>query len=158
MVSVASTAVKGQVKIESAGWRDLNDLRHVEQLCFPKDMWPLWDLIGILTLPNVMRQKAILEGRMVGFVGIDLRRAQKQAWIATLCVHPEYRRKGIASGLLANCENQIELPSIRLSVRISNIAAIRLYNKFGYENLEIWPEYYQDGEDALVMEKRRTGL
>ena len=92
MVSVAPTAVGSPAKIESAGWRDLNDLRHVEQLCFPKDMWPLWDLIGILTLPNVLRRKAVLEERMVGFVGVDLRRAQRQAWIATICVHPDYRR------------------------------------------------------------------
>lgn len=157
MVSVAPTAVGSPAKIESAGWRDLNDLRHVEQLCFPKDMWPLWDLIGILTLPNVLRRKAVLEGLMVGFIGADLRRAQRQAWIATVCVHPDYRRQGIASALLAYCEDQITMPSIRLSVRASNLTAIHLYNKFGYHNLEIWPAYYQDGEDALVMEKKRAG-
>ena len=95
---------------------------------------------------------------MVGFVGIDLRRAQQQAWVATLCVHPQYRRQGIASELLSFCERQLNMPSIRLSVRSSNLAAIRLYKKFGYENLEIWPGYYLDGEDALVMEKRRAGI
>jgi len=157
MVSAAPTAAGSPAKIEPSGWRDLNDLRHVEQLCFPKDMWPLWDLIGILTLPNVLRRKAVLEERMVGFVGVDLRRAQRQAWIATICVHPDYRRLGIASALLAFCEDQITMPSIRLSVRSSNLTAIHLYNKFGYHNLEIWPAYYQDGEDALVMEKKRAG-
>jgi ribosomal-protein-alanine N-acetyltransferase len=157
MVSLVSTSAGSPAKIESAGWRDLNDLRHIERLCFPKDMWPLWDLIGILTLPNVLRRKAELEGRMVGFIGVDLRRAQRQAWIATICVHPDYRRMGIASALLAYCEDQTTMPDIRLSVRSSNLPAIHLYRKFGYHNIEIWPAYYQDGEDALVMRKKRAG-
>lgn len=157
MVSIASTAAALPAEIEPAGWRDLNELRRVERLCFPKDMWPLLDLIGVLTLPTVLRRKAVIDGCMVGFIGVDIRRTQNMAWIATICVHPDYRGRGIASALLSYCEEQLKMPRIRLSVRASNSTAIRLYNKLGYQNLEIWPAYYQDGEDALVMEKKLAG-
>ena len=57
----AVTAVPGSsVVIEPATWRDLNALRHLEKVCFPLDAWPLWDLVGVLTLPNVVRLKAMV--------------------------------------------------------------------------------------------------
>ena len=40
-----------------------------------------------------------------------------------------------------------------LEVRISNFAAIHLYQKFGFSEAGIQKKYYQDEEDALVMEK-----
>jgi ribosomal protein S18 acetylase RimI-like enzyme len=33
--------------------------------------------------------------------------------------------------------------------------AIRLYERFGYERVGEWSRYYQDGESALVMEKKK---
>ncbi len=47
------------VAIEPATLRDLGALRHLEQVCFPKDAWPLLDLIGVLTFRGVMRLKAV---------------------------------------------------------------------------------------------------
>ena len=146
---------KNTAQIIPADWKDLTQLRRVEKLCFPKDSWPLFDLIGILTFPNVLRLKAVADEKMVGFVGIDIRNSQNQAWIATICVEPEYQRRGIASALLTESESQIRQPVIKLSVRASNKSAINLYRRFGFQEAEIWPAYYRDGENALVMEKRK---
>ncbi len=155
MVSIASAVSGVPVVIEPATWRDLNSLRHLEQVCFPKDAWPLWDLIGVLTLPRVVRLKAEVEGKMVGFIAADVRHPQQEAWIATLGVLPEYRRRGIGKALLEACEALLDVPCIRRSVRASNEAAIRLYQSYGYHRAGIWRAYYQDNEDALVMEKTR---
>jgi ribosomal protein S18 acetylase RimI-like enzyme len=144
--------------IEVATWRDLNQLRYIEKICFPQDYWPLWDLIGVLTFPNVVRLKAIVDGLMVGFIAGDLRTSERMAWIATVCVLPEYRGRGVGNALMTACEARLELPTIRLSVRISNQGAVKLYEHLGYQRIGIWPGYYQDGEDALVMEKQRQGL
>lgn len=146
----------GLVEICEANWRDLGALRSLEKVCFPKDAWPLWDLIGVLTLPNVVRLKASTEEDMVGFIAGDEQRSQDLAWIATLGVKPQYRRQGIASALLRLCEARLSATTIRLSVRRSNDAAIQLYQHAGYMPTGIWEAYYQDGEDALVMEKRRA--
>jgi len=156
MVSIASAVPGSLALIEPATWRDLNALRHLEKVCFPKDAWPLWDLIGVLTLPNVVRMKAVAEGSMIGFIAGDVRTAQRMAWIATIGVLTEYRRRGIGKALLLACEERLVVPTIRLNVRVSNQAAIHLYQDFGYQRAGLWPAYYQDGEDALVMEKLRA--
>jgi ribosomal protein S18 acetylase RimI-like enzyme len=149
---IESTA---KVSIEAASIRDLTALRHVEKVCFPKDAWPLMDLIGVLAFPAVIRFKAMIGKEMVGFIAGDVRRLEGVAWIATVAVLPEYRGKGIGSALLQACEDKIPLNRIRLCVRVSNDTAIRLYEHRSYERVGEWSRYYQDGESALVMEKRK---
>lgn len=141
------------MNIEPATWRDLNHLRLLERLCFPKDAWPLLDLIGVLTLPNVVRLKASVDHQMVGFIAGDVRKAENTAWIATIGVIPEFQRQGIGRALLQSCENQLEVGNICLNVRVSNGIAVRLYEDSGYRRAGLWPKYYEDGEDALVMKK-----
>jgi len=140
--------------IQPATWRDLNALRQVERVCFPKDAWPIWDLIGVLTLPNVVRLKAVVDDQMVGFIAGDIRPSQQMAWIATIGVLPAYRGRGIGTALLEVCEQQLSVDAVRLNVRVSNHPAIRLYKSFGYQQVGRWPHYYSDGEDALIMEKQ----
>lgn len=142
------------VQIVPAGWRDLNALRYLEKVCFPKDAWPLWDLVGVLTLPDVVRLKAVIGEEMVGFVAGDVRRRERQAWIATIGVLPEQRGRGIGRQLLRACEGRLSMPRVRLNVRASNRVAIKLYQDEGYLQAGLWPAYYQDGEDALLMEKQ----
>ncbi len=139
--------------VEPATWRDLSTLRILERICFPLDVWPLWDMVGVLTFPGVVRLKATREGEMAGFIAADIRRAENSAWISTLGVLPAYRRQGIATTLLRACEAQIRVPRVRLSVRASNQPALRLYSQFGYKQNGVWSRYYSDGEDALVLEK-----
>lgn len=134
---------------------DLNDLRHVEQTCFPKDAWPILDLLAVLTFPGVVRLKAVEQGQMVGFVAGDPHPAEDFSWIATLGVLPEYRGKGFGRALLKACEAQLTTGRLRLSVRASNHEAIRMYEKAGYRLFDRWAHYYDDGEDALLMEKSR---
>lgn len=140
-------------QIEVAGWHDLNDLRKLEEICFREDSWPLWDLIAVLTLPKIVRLKASVDGKMAGFIAGDPHTREKIGWIATLGVLPEYRRMGIAAALLEQCEQEMHLPSVRLSVRRSNEPALALYRKFGYQMVDVWRHYYHSGEDALVLEK-----
>lgn len=139
--------------IETASWRDLNSLRYLEQICFPKDSWPLLDLIGVLTYPNIIRLKAVSNNQMIGFVAADRRDHQRVGWIATIGVLPQYRHQGVATSLLASCEKLLNTPLVRLNVRRSNLEAISLYKTLGYYQISSIPNYYQDGEDALILEK-----
>jgi len=149
-----SESVKSGVRLEPASWRDLNAVRHVEQACFPKDAWPLLDMISILSFPNVVRLKAMLDGKLVGFIAADVRARENTAWIATVGVLPEFQGRGFGQALLEGCEARLTgLRRVRLSVRMSNEQAIRLYERAGYEKVGTWGRYYSDGEDALVMEK-----
>src|SRR5664280_3065510 len=139
-------------EILPASLRDRGSLRRVEQACFPKDAWPLLDLIAVLTWPDVVRLKAIEQGLMVGFLAGDPRSTEHMAWISTLGVLPEYQRRGIGRALLRECEKRLSQPRLRLCVRISNEPAIQLYQQEGYLSVDTWREYYNDKESALVME------
>jgi len=141
------------MEIQVASIRDLRALRQLENACFEKDAWPLLDLIAVLTWPDVIRLKADENGRLVGFIAGDPRPSQGIAWIATIGVDPNYQRRGIGRALLHACEEQVKMPRVRLTVRLSNRGAVSLYEKEGYRTMDIWKEYYDDGEDGLVMEK-----
>ena len=143
------------MEIVPATLRDLNALRKLEHICFEKDSWPLFDLIAVLTFPDVVRLKAMEDNKMVGFVAGDPRPSQGFSWIATIAVLPEYRRKGIGRALLHACETQLRTPRLRLSVRMTNQSAITLYEQEGYRAMDVWKAYYNDGENAIVMEKPR---
>ena len=153
MNSILQAESHTSAAIEPASLRDLGALRHLEQICFPKDAWPLLDLIGVLTYRGVVRLKALNDQQMVGFIAGDVRRMEGVAWIATVAVLPEYRGRGIGAALLRSCEERIPVNRIRLCVRPSNDVAIRLYERFGYARVGEWSKYYQDGESALVLEK-----
>jgi ribosomal protein S18 acetylase RimI-like enzyme len=143
------------MEILPATLRDLGPLRHIEQACFPKDAWPLLDLLAVLTWPDVVRLKAVEADQMVGFVAGDPRPSENLAWIATIGVMPEYQRRGIGRALLRACEKKLPQPRIRLCVRISNTGAIEMYKQESYYAIDTWREYYTDKENALVMEKIR---
>ena len=154
MVETSSLVQSRTFEIVKASWQDLNDLRKLEQICFGEDSWPLWDLIAVLTMPKIIRLKAVVGDQMAGFIAGDPQPREGVGWIATLGVLPEYRRRGIAGSLLSTCEGQLALPRIRLSVRKDNESAISLYRNAGYVMVDVWRRYYNSGQDALVFEKR----
>ncbi len=141
--------------IQPADWRDYTQLHQLSKLCFEsQDLWPFWDLFGVLTLPGMVRIKAVGNERMVGFIGGEREAMMRRGWITTLAVLPQYRRQGVARLLLEAGEKDLSMPVIRLSVRASNLAAVSLYESDGYLVVDRWHRYYAGGEDALVFEKR----
>jgi ribosomal-protein-alanine N-acetyltransferase len=144
------------MEILPAGFRDLGQLRRLERDCFQGEAWSLFDLVAVLTWPEVVRLKAVERGEMIGFVAGDPRRSEGFGWIATIGVAPRFRRRGIGRGLLQACETNLGLPRIKLTVRLSNHAAITLYEREGYRTVDVWARYYGGREDAVLMQKERS--
>ena len=84
-------------------------------------------------------------------------RVLDEAHLATIAVHPAYRRRGIARQLLQTAMNAVYAEGTRiyqLEVRAGNEAAQKLYESFGFEIVGRRPRYYKDnGEDAVLMTK-----
>jgi [ribosomal protein S18]-alanine N-acetyltransferase len=78
-----------------------------------------------------------------------------EAHITTFAVHPRYRRRRIGERLLlALMDLSIDRHAreATLEVRLSNLPARRLYEKYGFRPVGIRPRYYSDNqEDALIM-------
>jgi len=142
------------MNILPASLLDLGSLRAIERACFDRDAWPLLDLMAVLTFPDVVRLKAVDNGRMIGFVAGDTR-DRGLAWIATIAVLPEYQKQGVGRALLDACEAQLTTARVRLCLRTDNVSALSLYERQGYQRVDVWPGYYKDRADALVMEKVR---
>ena len=146
--------LKPNIELMQAGLSDLAQMKVIDKECFPLDAWPLLELIAALILPGMVRIKAVVDGKMVGFVGGDLHRSDGVGWITTIGVLPQYQRFGIGSALLERCEKELGMPLVKLTVRRSNFGAQNLYYARGYEQVEVWKEYYEGGEDGLVLQKR----
>lgn len=144
------------VTIENATIRDLFQLNRLEKECFGYDAWPFIDLVGILIIPGIIRIKASVGPRMIGFISGDIGNPNSTGWITSIGVAGEFRRQGIGKKLLEACEEKMTSPEIRLTVRKSNQAAIQMYLQSGYQSFETWTGYYNGGEDGLVMRKLRV--
>lgn len=139
--------------ITKASWRDLNAILRLEQVCFAKDAWTFLDVAGALIGGDIIRFKATCGDELAGFAAAEIRKAEHAGWIITLGVFPQYRNQGIGSALLQTCEKALLPLKIRLCVSMKNNEAIHLYKNIGYREIGIWPSYYADHCDAIVMEK-----
>jgi ribosomal-protein-alanine acetyltransferase len=144
------------VTIERAVWRDTRALTQLDRRSFkPIDAYAWYELFALCVARNGIALKAVSDGRIVGFIAGDQRRSEGHTIIVTIAVDPDYQRRGIGERLLREVETRSarSVPRLQLMVRQSNRPALQLYRKLNYDIVDTWRRYYEDGEDAYVMEK-----
>ena len=142
-----------RIRIEPMRLEDLEDVHAIERASF-RSPWP----------PNAYRSElesnrlaaylvARAEGEIIGFGGMWL--MVDEAHITTFAIHPTWRRQRIGERLLLSfLDLAIERGAreATLEVRLSNLPARRLYEKYGFRPVGLRPRYYSDdNEDALIM-------
>ena len=144
--------------IRVATLNDFDDVYKIEQSCF-LDPYPKKQLeYEFKENPLNKILVALVDDQIVGF--IDFMITFNSATIIQVAVLNEYRKKGIASSLLKEMENTFPkdlddvVETVTLEVRKSNEAALKLYEKNGYEFVVEKKHYYPNGEDAIYMVKR----
>ena len=93
--------------------------------------------------------------KLVGMVVGVVERAY-EARILILAVDETYRKAGIGTKLVRLFMERFAKNGVRrlnLEVRVSNSAAIRLYEQLGFDKRKVLPSYYADGEDAYQMSR-----
>jgi len=136
--------------------RDLTAIEEIERSSYPTP-WSRSMFAGELAKPSSICLGAIdvEANRLVGYLIIS---RYVDAWhVMNIAVAEEYRRRKIATRLI---ERLFEVTSgdgrrgYTLEVRVSNEAAIRLYESLGFKARGVRRGYYTDNrEDALVMWK-----
>ena len=83
--------------------------------------------------------------------------AEGEGDITSIAVESDFRRKGLARQLIEEFEKILpyDTENIFLEVRESNISAINLYRKCGFERLSVRKNFYINPcENAIVMVKK----
>ena len=92
------------------------------------------------------------DGSILGYAGLHV--IVDEGYIDNIAVEEAARRHGVASALLdVYCRfGAVNLAFLTLEVRKSNLPAIALYEKFGFQQAGLRPGYYQHPrEDAVIM-------
>ena len=136
--------------------RDLTVIEEIERSAYPTP-WSRSMFAGELAKPSSICLGAIDadEERLVGYLIIS---RYVDAWhVMNLAVAVSHRRRGIATRLM---ERLFEVTAgdgrrgYTLEVRVSNEAAIKLYESLGFKARGVRRGYYTDNrEDALIMWK-----
>jgi ribosomal-protein-alanine N-acetyltransferase len=142
-----------RLRIESMGLGDLEAVQAIERASFSSP-WPPNAYRSELETNRLASYLVARHGdRVVGYGGMWL--MVDEAHITTFAIHPAWRRRRIGERLLlAFLDIAIDRSAheATLEVRLSNLAARRLYEKYGFRPVGLRPRYYSDdNEDALIM-------
>ena len=133
---------------------DVPQVAAIERLCFSAP-WNENMIISSWESRLSCWLVAELDNCVVGYVGSEA--VLDSADMMNIAVAPEYRKRGIAEALiraLVECLQKRDILFLLLEVRVSNMPAIALYNKLGFEQVGCRPKYYSNPrEDALVLRK-----
>ncbi len=141
-----------QLVIEPMRAEDIPEMMEIERMCF-RTPWHENAFYNELHHQPACYLVAKVGGRVAGYAGMWV--IMDEAHITTLAVHPHHRRHHIGERLLLGlleCAIARRARHATLEVRETNVAAQRLYTKYGFYTVAIRKGYYADtGEDALIM-------
>lgn len=136
--------------------RDLEDVLAIAGAAPEAATWSLAVYEEILA--NPARNSCLVaeqEGQIVGFV--CFRVVGEESELLNLAVLPSFREQGVGSFLVEQTLQEVTARGatrIFLEVRDSNLAALRLYERLGFEQIGRRPGYYsKPPADALVLRR-----
>ena len=133
----------------------IDSLVELDKICFD-DPWTKGMFLGDINSGQTCYFAVLNDAdEVIGYAGMWLTADEGQ--ITNIAVHPQYRRKNIATDLLCKlfkvCHDK-NIRNITLEVRRSNSSAAALYEKAGFEVVGTRKNYYKKPvEDAILMTK-----
>lgn len=132
---------------------DLDEVLAIENRSYPKP-WIREHFLAELTSPHAFPLAAFTaDGRLTGYICPLL--VLDEGHIMNVAVHPDFRGRGVGRMLvervMGDCRDA-GAAYVSLEVRVSNAPAIALYRGLGFRETGTRRRYYENGEDALLME------
>lgn len=134
---------------------DILRVHEIGRQCFTTP-WQLSSFEYELENRDAILKVAVLNIEIVGYICV--RTMLDVTHVMDLAVTPRLKRMGIGSLLLRNALQELrrtraDISLVTLEVRESNIAALKLYEKYGFREIGRRRGYYKKpAEDALLME------
>lgn len=154
IVSAEVTVVMTQMKR-----RHLRQIMKIEKQVYPKP-WSPSVFTNEIGAPKLQRRYIVakINNRVVGYAGMmfaeDARDGSSSAHITNIAVDPDWHRLKIGTRLLltlARIAREHGVVGLTLEVRHTNVAAQRLYHRFGFLQEGVRKRYYENTDDALVL-------
>lgn len=138
------------MKIERMQEKHISAVAEIAAQSLP-DGWSENAFSDELKNPSATVFVALSGDEVIGFGGVQ--QILDEAYITNIAVKKEFRRKGAGGSLLSAIINHSEGCSfVTLEVRVSNCAAIKLYEKSGFVSQGIRKGFYSHPtEDANIM-------
>lgn len=130
---------------------DLDQVMPIEQKSFPNP-WRRSFFLSDLHRPDAFCIVAENENEVIGYL---VAWGGKEVHIANIAVKAEVRNQGVGTRLMQEVLDFAKseaAENVFLEVRVSNLPAQRFYRRFGFIPTYIRNGYYENGEDAIVME------
>lgn len=131
---------------------DIPELSRIEAESFSMP-WSAEAFRDLLIRPYCTYLVALADGKVVGCCGYT--DSFHEATIDNVVVASEYRNCGIAQAMLRKLIEKgtaSDVKAYTLEVRVSNLAAIHIYEKLGFRSEGIRPGFYEKPvEDAMIM-------
>jgi len=143
--------------IRSMTESDLDAVLAIEQASFPSP-WSRTHFLHELGAPHAFPCVVEMDGVVAGYVCVQS--LFEEAQILDIAVDPHQRGRGFARMLMEHAvavARKQGADFMALEVRESNVAAISLYERFGFNRTGIRKGYYEGKEDAVLMEKSLQG-
>lgn len=139
-------------------YANVNDLLQVAQIAneqFKNEAWTYEQFLDELNQNNRIFLVSKCENIICGYVTALINGYEME--ILYIAVKGEYQNKHIASKLLEELfeiASQKNIEKCFLEVKENNIKAICLYEKFSFKKISERKNYYKDGKNALILEKK----
>lgn len=134
---------------------DFAEIVALDGLCFEPDIaYPPMEMRFFLSRPRTLAMVAESIQQIVGFEIVHMQ--GNDGHVITIDVRPDFRKRGVASGLFTECEVQLRAAGVKrckLEVSVENLAALAFYEKHGFRVVRRLPRYYLGRTDGLGMEK-----
>jgi ribosomal protein S18 acetylase RimI-like enzyme len=146
-----------KLHIRLATKEDLDALLSLENICFKEETFHRRQLKYLLQKAKSLVLVAEMDDTIIGSIIILLRERILNARIYSFNVHPEHRRRGIASSLIDSSFGKLEekgYKNISLEVGINNLIAQNLYQSKDFIVDKKLSNYYKNGDDALRLTRK----
>jgi [ribosomal protein S18]-alanine N-acetyltransferase len=134
---------------------DIPAALEIEEISFATP-WSEKDFLNELYNKSALTEVAAFEDNIIGYICMNYHLHESQ--ILNLAVHPDFRRRGVATILMDGTIRELKKRGcffVHLKVRVSNTGAQKFYELLGFKVESTRKKYYDNpDEDALVLMRR----
>lgn len=144
---------------------DLEEVIRINRDCLPENYTPLFFMNLYKRYPQTFLV-AEVNKEIIGYImcrietgipNFKMLGVTKKGHVISIAVLPKHQQKGIAYSLMLEATQAMTNYAAKecyLEVRTSNLAALGLYKKLGFEISRTLRSYYADGENAYLMSRK----